>query len=336
MPGAPGPPIESCMRMHAEFRHHPSDSILLIIPEMLLRLYAGRSAARCGAAAAGVLGVGWCASRPSALCSAKPSPTASEPPAPEKAEASLEKRCLAEAIGTAIIVQGGCGVVCASKYAKSGATPFGIAATWGISVALAVYATRAISGAHLNPAVTAALVATGKAPADEAPWYVGAQVVGGFVAGLANYATFSAGIAALEASEGIVRGTAASAATFNGGFGMVPTKALMGAAGAFAAEVWMTSALVFLIFAATDAEAGSVTDAAAPALIGAAVAMLIGTFGPVTGAGMNPARDLGPRLVTALTGWGAAAATSWWVYTLGPLAGALIGASAYQALTDPS
>jgi len=199
-----------------------------------------------------------------------------------------------------------------------------------------VYATRAISGAHLNPAVTAALVATGKAPADEAPWYVGAQVVGGFVAGLANYATFSAGIAALEASEGIVRGTAASAATFNGGFGMVPTKALMGAAGAFAAEVWMTSALVFLIFAATDAEAGSVTDAAAPALIGAAVAMLIGTFGPVTGAGMNPARDLGPRLVTALTGWGAAAATSWWVYTLGPLAGALIGASAYQALTDPS
>jgi len=47
---------------------------------------------------------------------------------------------------------------------------------------------------------------------------------------------------------------------------------------------------------------------------------------------MNPARDLGPRLVTAVTGWGSAAWSSWWVYTLGPLAGAVLGAKAYEAL----
>ena len=49
---------------------------------------------------------------------------------------------------------------------------------------------------------------------------------------------------------------------------------------------------------------------------------------------MNPARDLGPRLVTLLTGWGSAATTAMWVYTLGPLAGALLGAGAYQLLSS--
>ena len=81
-------------------------------------------------------------------------------------DSTLLYKCVAEAVGTAIIVQGGCGVVCAAKYAGSGMGSFGLAAVWGISVTLAVYATRAISGAHLNPAVTCALVANDMAPTD--------------------------------------------------------------------------------------------------------------------------------------------------------------------------
>lgn len=88
---------------------------------------------------------------------------------------TFEHTCLAEMIGTAIIVQGGCGAVCAAKYAGSGANVFGIAAAWGISVTLAIYATRAISGAHLNPAVTCALVTTGDFPAEEAPFFIASQ-----------------------------------------------------------------------------------------------------------------------------------------------------------------
>ena len=82
---------------------------------------------------------------------------------------SLMVRCLAEAIGTAIIVQGGCGAVCAMKYAGASFSTFGIAAVWGVSVMLAAYSTRAVSGAHLNPAVTVALVSTGSFPAQDAP-----------------------------------------------------------------------------------------------------------------------------------------------------------------------
>ena len=124
-------------------------------------------------------------------------------------------------------------------------------------------------------------------------------------------AIFAAGIAASEAASQIVRGTAASTASFAGAFGMVPNAAVIGGAGALMAEVWMTSVLMFLIMGLCDEHAGSVPAGAQPALIGAAVTALICTFGSVTGCGMNPARDLGPRLVTLLTGWGAAATTAW-------------------------
>ena len=119
-------------------------------------------------------------------------------------------------------------------------------------------------------------------------------MAGATFAGAVNYAIFASGIAAMEASEAIVRGSAASTASFAGAFGMVPNPLVMGPVGAFVAEVWMTGILLFLIAALTDTAAGSVPDGAAPALIGGTVGVLIGTFGPVTGCGMNPARDLGP------------------------------------------
>lgn len=399
---------------------------------LLLSLGSRRAALLCGGGVASC-GVIYTSTRP-ALCAPASAAKAAEPaPAP-----SLEKRCLAEAIGTGIIVQGGCGVVCALKYAGANPTLFGLATIWGASVALAAYSTRAISGAHLNPAVTCALVANDLFPIEEAPQYVGAQLAGATLAGTINYAIFATGIAALEASEGIVRGAAASTASYAGAFGMVPNAAvrcraraagfccycllrpmqpslttiacaractlafglppllllgshqLIGPVGAFVAEVWMTGILLFLIAAITDEKAGSVPAAAQPALIGTTVAVLIGTFGPVTGCGMNPARDLGPRahararaarsprglllpsarsarapglfatlppvltactahapcgpapgppkcagLVTLATGWGSAALTSSWVYTLGPLIGGPLGMMAYRALQVP-
>jgi len=58
---------------------------------------------------------------------------------------------------------------------------------------------------------------------------------------------------------------------------------------------------------------------------------LLTTFAPLTGCGLNPARDLGPRLVTWYAGWGAQALESWWVYTIGPLIGGVLGGTLYQA-----
>jgi len=251
-------------------------------------------------------------------------------PSPAGGEPTLQKKCLAEAIGTGIIVHGGCGVVCASKFCGSAIGPGAIAAVWGISVALAVYATRDISGAHLNPAVTCSLAVNKDFPKEDVAPFVCAQTLGATVAGVVNYLICSAGIAALEAEQCIVRGTAASSAIFSGAFGMSPNPKLLTTFGAFGAEVWMTAVLAFMIFAITDPASTMPTEAAGPLLIGATVATLVAVFGPVTGCGMNPARDLGPRLVTYFAGFGASTFPAAWIYTVGPIAGAILGGAFYQ------
>ena len=258
-------------------------------------------------------------------CNAAPSTAAAA--AEEKSGPTFEFRCLAEAIGTAILVQGGCGAVCAAKYAGM-PTPT-VPMMWGLSVTLAIYVVGSISGAHLNPAVTAGLVAADKFPVEEAPLYMLAQTVGAALAGAVNYAIFAGAIAAHEAAGGIVRGAAASTASFHGAFGLVPEAALISPVGALLAEAWVSACLVFMVFAITDPN-GAVPEHAAPVAVGATVTTLICILAPLTGCGMNPARDLGPRLVTLLAGWGGAAASSAWIYTLGPLAGGVIGALAYQ------
>lgn len=250
---------------------------------------------------------------------------AAAPAEPPSLAPSLLRRCLAEAIGTGIIVHLGCGAVCAAKFAGSNVSPFGVAATWGVAVALAIYTAGPISGAHLNPAVTAGLVSVGKAPAEEAPFYMLAQLAGATVASAATYGLFSRAIVATELAGGVVRGSAASAATFAGAFGLVPNTALVATvAGVIAVEAAATGALTFLISAITDPE-GHVPAAAAPVLIGATVTALICVVGPLTGACMNPARDLGPRIVAALAGWRGATVPFTLAYALGPTLGALAG-----------
>eukprot|EP00658_Telonema_sp_P-2_P061954 TRINITY_DN5060_c0_g1_i3.p1 TRINITY_DN5060_c0_g1~~TRINITY_DN5060_c0_g1_i3.p1 ORF type:complete len:245 (-),score=28.96 TRINITY_DN5060_c0_g1_i3:577-1311(-) len=143
---------------------------------------------------------------------------------------SLPTRALAEAIGTGIIVHGGCGVVCAAKYGASTIGPLGISLVWGGSVALAVYATRDVSGAHLNPAVTAALAVNkpDDFPRSEALPYITAQIAGATVAGAVNYAIWRRGIEALELTEKAPRGCPKrSPAIYHGAFGMVPNTALL-------------------------------------------------------------------------------------------------------------
>lgn len=251
-----------------------------------------------------------------------------------KLEPTLLQKCIAEAIGTGIIVAGGCGIVAASAYAGSGIGLLGISTGFGMSVMLAVFATGHISGAHLNPAVTLSLVVNNGVDSALALPYIAAQTIGATVAGALVYLCFSDGIKAVEKAGSIVRGSGcgASAGVFNGAFGMIPNQALVRVPGAFAVEVAATAALLFMINAITDPD-GSVPAGAAPAAIGATVATLIASIGPVTGCGMNPARDLGPRLVSAVVGLrGAALSPGWWVYTAGPICGGILGGALYHAV----
>jgi MIP family channel proteins len=248
----------------------------------------------------------------------------------------VQKALLYEAAGTGLLVFFGCAPIAASKYLASSLSLGGVAACWGAGVALAVYATRDVSGAHLNPAVTAALAVhrPGAQPLAVSAAYAAAQVAGAAAGSLATYATFSAAIAAREAAAGgaPARGAAGSGALLGGAFMVAPgAGALRGARGVYGVEALATGALTFLVFALTDAES-TVPAAAAPALIGATVAGLVAAVGPVSGAGMNPARDIGPRLVAAAAGWGGAALRGWAPYTMGPLMGAVLGGGLYDAM----
>lgn len=257
-----------------------------------------------------------------------------------------------EALGTFILVLVGTGAVACAVL--TGALPglWQVAVVWGCGVALAIYVSAGLSGAHLNPAVTAAfaLLRPAQFPRGWALPYAAAQLTGAFAAGLVVLAVFGPLLARYEAREGLVRGAPGSesaAMIFGqyfpnpGLFGTGPAaEALVSPALAAAVEALGTALLVLVIFALTDRANPAAPDGAfVPVLVGATVAALIAVFAPLTQAGWNPARDLGPRLVALLAGFGAVALPGprggFWIYLVGPLLGGPLGGLLYERAIRP-
>ena len=210
----------------------------------------------------------------------------------------LLRRAAAEGIGVFALVFAGCGAIVAEAEHPGTLGTVGIAIVFGLVVMAMIYATGHLSGAHLNPAVTVAFLATRHLPRSEVLAYVAAQVAGALVAAAALAAIWPSQPAALGAT--------------------VPS---VGSGSAFVYEAVMSAFLMFVIMAvATDTRA---VGAAAAIAIGATVGLDALFGGPVTGASMNPARSLGPALVSGEL-------ANLWLYLAGPLVGTVIGAFAYQ------
>jgi len=251
-----------------------------------------------------------------------------------------------ELLGTAILVFFGCGAVAASVLFKAHAGLWQVATIWGAAVALAIYATRHLSCAHLNPAVSIAMAAAGRMSAGKLPAYLAGQFIGAFAAAATLYLLFADSIAQFEAIHAIVRGQPESVRTamifgeFYPNPGFADT-AVVSTATAFMAETLGSFALVFMIFTLTEGcNLGRPGNALAPLFIGATVAIIIAVIAPLTQAGLNPARDLSPRLLSMLTGWGQAALPDGGfgfltVYVLGPLTGGLAAGALFTCLVEP-
>jgi MIP family channel proteins len=217
------------------------------------------------------------------------------------AQPSLWHRSAAEFLGVYALVTAGCGAIVVNAQTGS-LGHLGVALTFGLVVVVMVAATGHLSGAHLNPAVTIAFAVSRHFPWRETPAYFAGQL-GGAVAGAMTLRV----LFGLEANLG---------ATLPAG---PPLQSL-------ALEILLTASLMFVITAvATDTRA--VGELAALA-IGFTVAANALWAGPVSGASMNPARSFGPALAAGV--W-----QDQWLYWVGPIVGAMVGALLYQWVRKP-
>jgi aquaporin NIP len=213
---------------------------------------------------------------------------------------SLWRRALAEGLATFALVFAGCGAIIVDTERGGALGSVGVSAVFGLVIMAMIYATGHLSGAHINPAVTVAFALTRHFPTREASAYVPAQLLGAVTAAVVLRLAWDGTPADLGAT--------------------VPT---VGGGAALTYEVILTAFLMFVIVAvATDTRA---VGPAAAIAIGGTVGLDALFGGGVTGASMNPARSFGPALVAGE--WSA-----FWVYIVGPLVGAFIGAVLYQAV----
>src|SRR3954452_790463 len=256
----------------------------------------------------------------------------------------------AEFLGTFVLIAFGCGVVAmvvaALNQSGRGAASFAseadwllIAWGWGFAVAFGVYVAGGISGAHINPAVTLAFALRRGFEWRKVPAYWAAQLFGAFVGGFLVYLNYKAAIGSLDAAKHVTRGSPDSVATFSI-FATFPAPYFKSPIGPLADQVIGTAFLVGFVFAVTDEYNAPVKSNLAPIVIGFVVVAIGLSYGANAGYAINPARDLGPRLVTWIEGWKKIAMpgdygnvnTYFWVPLVGPLIGAAIGAFIYDGL----
>jgi glycerol uptake facilitator protein len=247
------------------------------------------------------------------------------------------KEFLGEFIGTFIMVFFGVGAVAVTVLfgAHSGTLQIGL--IWGVAIALAIYATRNLSNAHFNTAVSVAMVLSKRMSAKKLPVYLTAQLLGAIIAAWVLFALLGGSIDAAVASVGGWSEPSGIASVFLETYPNTPL-AEVSTTGAFAAEAIGVFLLVTMIFALTEgANLGRPDTNLAPLFIGLTVTIIICVVGPLTDAGLNPARDLGPRIVGALAGWGSFA-FSWeiiLVYVCGPLVGGALAALVLLFVIEP-
>ncbi len=240
---------------------------------------------------------------------------------------------LAEFVGTLILCLLGNGVVAAVLLRKSKAENSGwivITFGWGMAVAVAVYAVGAISGAHINPAVTVGLASVGAFPWSQVPGYIIAQLLGAFAGAVLVYFVY------LQHWK-----ETADPTLKLGVFSTIPE--IRNTVSNFITEVIATAMLVFGVLAIVsnannfaDRDLGAIFSVGVvPLIIGFLVLSIGLSLGGPTGYAINPARDLGPRIAHAVLPIPGKGGSDWsysWIPVVAPLVGGVIGALLYQLL----
>jgi glycerol uptake facilitator protein len=237
---------------------------------------------------------------------------------------------IAEFFGTLVLILFGDGVVAMvvlfgngvpGEVVHGGFT--NITFGWGLGVTMGVYIAGRISGAHLNPAVTIALAIYRDFPWRKVGPYIGAQVLGAFIAAALVFWNYAP---AFHAADPQLDHTAGVFTTFPF-FPDSPAAGLVD-------QTIGTALLVLLVLAIIDERNQPPGANLTPVLIGSVVVAIGISFGGMHGYAINPARDFGPRLFTAIAGFKNNGLTNgpkaFWVPIVGPILGGILGAAAYD------
>lgn len=251
---------------------------------------------------------------------------------------SLIHGFVGEIIGTFLMCFLGIGSVATATLYQAHTGPFQVGVVWGVAIALGIYTTRNLSCAHFNPAVTFAMCISKRCSWKNFPVYILGQFIGAILAASALWIFFADSVRKNLAAANLTMDVATPASsiwcevfpnTANGVISM-PVAAFAEALGVFI--------LVMIIFSMTEGcNVGRPSDDLFPLFIGLTVTVLICTIGPMTDAGLNPARDMGPRVVGWFVGWKniAFSTDAFIVYTIAPLIGAGLAAIFFTRVIEP-
>lgn len=242
----------------------------------------------------------------------------------------LMREMLAELLGTTVLLVFGLGVVAQTVLSRQTAgSMLSINICWGIGVMMGCYVAAGVTGAHLNPAVTIALAVHRRFPWSKVGPYVGAQFVAALVASALVFLAYHDSLAAFDGGVRHVTGELATA-----GIWATYPQPFMSTTIGFLNEALGTAMLMGVILAITDTRNSPAPSGLTPVVVGLLVVAIGASLGFNTGYAINPARDLGPRVFTAMAGWGsevfAAANAWWWVPVVAPCVGAIAGGWAYD------
>ncbi len=221
------------------------------------------------------------------------------------------KKYLAELIGTAVLVFMGCGTaMLVGCDAASGSGYLLTALAFGLSIVACAYSVGNISGCHVNPAVSLAVLISGKMSVKDFCGYVVSQVVGAFIG--SGLLSLIFGLGAVEDKTGGLGSNSLAGVNGNAGAGLL-------------VEIILTFIFVFAILGVTSEKAG---HGSFGGLIIGLTLTFVHIFGiGLTGTSVNPARSIAPAVFA-----GAGALSSLWVFIVGPLVGAAIAAFVYRML----
>jgi MIP family channel proteins len=240
---------------------------------------------------------------------------------------SLKRELYAEFLGTFVLIAFGAGVVAQVVLSnQKNGEYLSINIAWGFAVTMGIYVAGGVSGAHLNPAVTLALAVRRDLPWSKVLPYSLAQIAGAFTGAALVFFVYREAFNAFDGGTRMMN-TAGIFATYPGKH--------LSTFGGLVDQIVGTALLLLVIRAIGDARNNAAGNLG-PIVVGFLVMVIGMAFGFNAGYAINPARDFGPRLFTAIGGWGFDVFRVnnfyFWVPIVGPLIGGTLGSLVYDAL----